>query len=996
VIAFGRCRRKPERCVGAWTDGVPAPAGTGVCPCYVVEVLIGSEPDGRDRRPVRGARTELTLTRRSALKAGLVGAAALAYGSGRPAAAAQAASPATAAGPGGSYAFNQDWLFGGPYVKGAEAPGYAESGFVNVTLPHTVTPLSWGDWDHSSWEQVWIYRKHMNRSALDGGRVFVDFQGVMTSATVFLGGVQIAEHQGGYLPWSVELTSQLAAGDNVLAVVVDARWLDVPPEGNANGAASVDYLQPGGIYRDAELRVVPQVFISDVFAAPTNVLSANPGVDVQFTIDAASLPIEPVILIATVLDGADKLGTVVDTASITTTGETVATVSLTGLSDVSLWSPDAPALYQVVAEIVADGVPHTFAVTIGFREATFQTDGFYLNGQRLEIFGLDRHQLFPYTGMAAPERLQRRDAELLRNELNCNMVRCSHYPQSPYFLDACDELGLMVWEEPPGWQYVGDGAFQAIVVQNVHDMVVRDRNRPSVIVWATRLNETANYTSLYAETRQLAYALDGTRQTSGAMDNQSTSGWAEDVFGYDDYTSSDGIASLQPPVPGVPYLVTEAVGALDGAPLYRWVDTEATLAIQCRMHAQVHNVAQSNPAYAGLLGWAGIDYASVNGGDRDWHNIKWPGVLDTFRVPKPGAAFYRSQVAPTLTPVILPVFFWDFGPASPATGPGAGTMIATNCDRLEIYVGGQHFATGTPDTADYATLSYPPVIVDLTVDGTGSPDLRVDGYLGSQLLATLQMSSDTTRDQLVLNLEDASIMGDGNDMTRFTFRALDAYGNQRPYVTGDVTLSMTGPATLIAENPFSFATYGGVGGAFIRSQPGTAGSVTVTANHPTLGLASASLTVTPAAEPDFDAGPAATTAAARRSTPRGPSKAEVKSKLAAVLSPRGAQARIAKLLQNSGYTFRFDAPSAGKLVIDWYDISTPARQSSKRKPKQVLVAWASESIKHAGEITVKVKLNARGRSLLKHATHQRLTVRARFTPRGESTTTASKVITLKR
>ena len=92
------------------------------------------------------------------------------------------------------------------------------------------------------------------------------------------------------------------------------------------------------------------------------------------------------------------------------------------------------------------------------------------------------------------------------------MVRCSHYPQSPHFLDACDELGLMVWEEPPGWQYVGDAAFQALVVQNVHDMVVRDRNRPSVIVWGTRLNETANYPALYAQTRQLAYSLDGSRR----------------------------------------------------------------------------------------------------------------------------------------------------------------------------------------------------------------------------------------------------------------------------------------------------------------------------------------------------------------------------------------------------------------------------------------------------------------------------------------------------
>ena len=99
-------------------------------------------------------------------------------------------------------------------------------------------------------------------------------------------------------------------GDNVLAVVVDARWLDVPPDGMPDGARSVDYLQPGGIYRDAALRIVPQVFISDVFAKPTNVLSANPGVDVQFTIDAASVPSEPVLLSAALLDGANQLGAV--------------------------------------------------------------------------------------------------------------------------------------------------------------------------------------------------------------------------------------------------------------------------------------------------------------------------------------------------------------------------------------------------------------------------------------------------------------------------------------------------------------------------------------------------------------------------------------------------------------------------------------------------------------------------------------------------------------
>ena len=407
-------------------------------------------------------------------------------------------------------------------------------------------------------------------------------------------------------------------------------------------------MQPGGIYRDVALRIVPEVFIADLFAKPVDVLSASPTVDVQFTIDAATVPVGSVALTATLMDGTTRVASGTATTTVSATGTTVATVTISGITDVTLWSPATPKLYQVSGTLVAGGVSHTVQVTIGFREAMFQDGGFYLNGQRLEIFGLNRHQLFPYMGMAAPERLQRRDAEVLRNELNCNMVRCSHYPQSPHFLDACDELGLMVWEEPPGWRYMGDAAFQAIVVQNVQDMVVRDRGRPSLIVWATRINETASYQSLYSQTRQLAYRLDGTRQTTGAMSTQSMTGWAEDVFAFDDYHSASNHtqAVLAPPLTTVPYMVSEAVGALVGDPLYRWIDPEATLALQAHLHAQVHSLAQSNAAYAGLLGWAGIDYASLSGGDRIWHNVKWPGVLDTFRVPKPGAAVYQSQVDP--------------------------------------------------------------------------------------------------------------------------------------------------------------------------------------------------------------------------------------------------------------------------------------------------------------------------------------------------------------
>ncbi len=739
------------------------------------------------------------------------------------------------------YAVNQGWLFGGGYVPGAEEPGYDDTGFAQVTLPHTVADLSWGNWDNRTWENVWIYRRHFPGEGL-GGRVFVDFDGVMTDATVVINGTNLGTHQGGYLPWSVELTGHLNSAGNVLAVVVDSRWLPVPP-GGAGGAASVDYLQPGGIYRDVTLRVVPDIFLADVFARPDNVLTANRSVTVQATVDAAVTG--EVEITTGLFDGACRLASAATRETITATGTTTVTLNLSGIGDVAYWSPQTPKLYTVQTSLTYPGGAHTVSTTIGFREARFELDGFYLNGERFEIFGLNRHQLFPYTGMAAPERLQRRDAEILKYELNCNMVRCSHYPQSSYFLDACDELGLMVWEEPPGWTYVGDQAWQEIVIQNVTDMVLRDRNRPSVIVWGTRLNETANYPSMYAQTRQIAYDLDGTRQTTGALAFNHTAGWAEDVFSYDDYHSRDGNATLMPPVPGVPYLVSEAVGALDGSPTYRWIDSGATLAIQALMHAQAHDIAQSDTGYAGLLGWAGIDYASYNGGDRIWAALKTPGVIDTFRVPKPGAAFYQSQMDPGVTPVILPVFFWDFGPGSPQQGPGPNSMIATNLDRLEIYVGGQHLATGTPDRASFGSLAFPPVFVDLTVSGSNLPELRIDGYLGDSLAATVRMAADTKGDHLTLTADHTSIGADGSDATRITFRAVDTYGNHRPNVTGDVALSVSGPAMLVGDNPFDLGAYGGVGGAFVRSLPDKPGLVRVTAEHPALGRASVQLIVTP-------------------------------------------------------------------------------------------------------------------------------------------------------
>ena len=745
-----------------------------------------------------------------------------------------------------TYSFNAGWLFG-EYADGSDQERYDDTGFRPVTLPHCVTPLSWRDWKPSAWERIWVYRKHFDGAGLLDGRVLVDFDGVMVNASVVINGQLVSSHIGGYLPWSAELTGHLRPGHNVLAVVVDSRWLPVPPEGAANGPASVDFLQPGGIYRDVMLRLLPDAFLSDVFAQPADVLSSGRRVDIQCTIDAATALPAPMQLSAELSDGTRKIAAT-RTLNTLPAGATIIGLQLTGLGDIELWSPQSPKLYELTTTLRAPGAgTHSVRQRIGFREAAFRPDGFFLNGERLKIFGLNRHQLFPYAGMAMPARVQRRDAEIIKNDFNCNMVRCSHYPQSRHFLDACDELGLMVWEEAPGWHCVGNAAWQDTVLQNVRDMVVRDRSRPSVIIWGTRLNETSDYPDLYYRTRQIARELDGSRPSSGAMDHYSVKSWSEDVFAYNDYHREPGDnAGLLSPLPGVPYLITESVGVQWPQPRhYRWIDPPALLARQAVLHAQVHDIARSDPRYAGLLGWAAFDYASLlgPGGDR----IKWAGVADGFRIAKPGAAIYLSQVDPRVRPVIVPVFFWDFDGEPAPGGHGPGVMIASNCEQIKIFVGGEHAGTGLPmlDAELYGHLAYPPTLVNLPVARNERPELRIEGYVNGKQVAMVRMSAGPAGDHLGMAADDTAIVGDGSDATRVVFRALDAYGNQRRFRTGDVTLRVTGPAELVGDNPFPLGAYGGLGAVWVRSRPGESGPVRITAGHPVLGQAEVQINVLP-------------------------------------------------------------------------------------------------------------------------------------------------------
>lgn len=787
------------------------------------------------------------ISRRDFVRNTVVSGAALALAPvlrwGNPAAAEQSKE----SGPGSHiFAFDRDWMFGGKLNPSVRVVGLDERTFSSITLPHCVARLSWENWDPASWQDLWIYRRHFSLPReLKGLRVFLKFDGVMVGATPTINGQELPRHLGGYLPFEYELTKWLK-NENTLNVTVDSRWSNVPPEGSPLGAKRVDYLEAGGIYRSAWLKAVPQIFIRELFVKPVQVLDPSRRIEVLCTLDAAVLPAKSVQVEAQLQDGARVVSKAVETVHLNKIGQSSLTITLPNLGNVALWDVDSPRLYSVVARLLVDGKPiHDYCVRTGLRDAKFELDGFFLNGRRLQLFGLNRHEIYPYVGGAMPPRVMRRDAEMLRRELNCNIVRCSHYPQSEAFLSACDELGLMVWEETPGWGYLGDDAWKELLVRDVGDMIVRDRNHPAIVIWGVRANESANDVALYRRTTALAKSLDDSRPDSGSMTPGSRKDWEEnwheDVFAFDDYHAEpDGSVGIADPVPGVPYMLAEAVGQFDYTAgkgfgiRYRRAGDVSLQQVQAVRHAQAHSRAGAKPRICGVIAWCGFEYASLV---NSYNTVKTPGIADVFRIPKLGASFYQAQGDPNVHPVIQPSFYWDFGPQTPS-GPGKQAAIFSNCDRLELSVGGQRKATLHPNAADFPHLKHPPFFADLDLDGSARPELRIDGLVGNRLLLSRFFSSDPSQDQFLLEADDTVLDADGADATRLVFKVADKFGAERAFAGGEVTFELTGPGVIVGDNPFSLVESGGVGALWVKTLPDRLGLIRITAKHSTLGTKS--------------------------------------------------------------------------------------------------------------------------------------------------------------
>lgn len=715
---------------------------------------------------------------------------------------------------------NRNWRYSRKFVEGGHSRDFDDSQFDRVVVPHTNVPLPWHGFDEKAYEFVSLYRRRFNLPAEARGKhVFVDFEGVMTASTVWINGQRLGEYKGGYTPFSFELTPHVDfVGENVLVVDVDSTERpDIPPFGY-----EIDYLTFGGIYREVSLRVVPATFIENIFARPKDVLSSNPSLDVDCFIQHLEASHEPLTLELELLDG-DRVvakGSQEVRPSGAATEVAAHTIHLEHLAGIKLWSLEERNLYSVRVRLLhRDQVLDEDSRRFGFREAQFTDHGFELNGKVVKLRGLDRHQTFPWVGQAMPGRVQRRDAQILRNKLHCNIVRTSHYPQSRHFLDACDEVGLLVLEEIPGWQHIGDEAWKEISIDNVRRMIRRDWNRPSIILWGVRINESKDDHDFYTRTNAVAHQLDPTRQTGGIRYFQESE-FLEDVF-----TMNDFGWPLKPP--NHPrYLNTEFVGHTYPT---KTIDQVERLTEHTIRHARVHDQLASNPQYAGGIGWCAFDYnthGNFGSGDR----ICYHGVTDIFREPKPAAGFYKSQCDPTEEIVLEPAFHWARGDASVGFSKA---VVCSNCDRLRFYIDDKLVAEVDPDRKQFAHLRYAPFVVELGELFHKWGDLRIEGYIEGKQVIVKNMSGRGVDTKFMLLPDDTQLLADGADSTRVVIRVTDEFGAVRPFANDAIKFELRGPAAIIGDNPFSLI--GGTGAVWIRAQE-TPGVALLRAMHPTLGI----------------------------------------------------------------------------------------------------------------------------------------------------------------
>lgn len=722
--------------------------------------------------------------------------------------------------------FNPGWRFFLGDAQGAEAKHFDDSRWQVVATPHCVqlepAEASGGrNYQGKAW-----YRKHfvVPREA-QGKQLTLHFEAIMGKQTFWVNGRKVKDHFGGFLPVNISLTDcGVKPGDScVVAVMTDNSDDSSYPPGKPQVA--LDFAYHGGIYRDVWMIAKSPVAITDaiesgrvagggVFVHYANITDRSADVYVNTEVGNATGKPSTVKVVNTLVD---KQGRRVASASTSVTlraHESRTVEQHFKVARPQLWSPETPYLYSLQSRVLDGRKTIDGGVTrVGIRSFEFRgTDGFWLNGKRYhQLIGGNRHQDFAYVGNAMPNSQQWRDALRLRNA-GFTIVRTAHYPQDPAFMDACDELGLFVIVATPGWQFWNkDPKFEAQVQQNTRDLIRRDRNHPSVLMWEPILNETHFPKQFALDALQITKdeypypyrpVAAADLNSAGVKDNYDlVYGWPADQdrknaprqciftreFGeyVDDWYAHNAM--------------NRASRSWGERPMKVQAD-----ALEQTIDLMYHTRGQ----FIGGCQWHPFDH------QRGYHpDPFWGGIYDAFRQKKYAYWLFRSQMPADYESTVV-----ESGPMAyimhemtPSSEPDV--TVYSNCDsvRLSLFGGAKTWTLPVEHQAGH--LPNKPVVFkdvwhfmdarDLSYRKKAwqKVDMVAEGIIGGKVVCTDKRmpSRRSTRLRLYADTMGRDLVADGSDFIVVVAEVTDDSGNVRRLAKEDVAFSVEGEGRILGD-----------------------------------------------------------------------------------------------------------------------------------------------------------------------------------------------------
>ena len=711
-----------------------------------------------------------------------------------------------------------DWAIELPFEND---PSLASKGFYPLGRTYPATSVGW-------------YRRVFDLAAEDAGkRIVIEFDGSYRETMVVFNGFYIGTHSGGYDPFSFDVTDfATPGGQNSLLVRVDATLSDGW------------FYEGAGLYRHVWLVKTNPVHVKKWGTFVTAELrSSEAALSIRTEVENQGNAARNARVVSTVLDPSGKeVGkAVTPLASIPKGGEQTFTQDLV-VKQPLLWSLEERNRYKLVTEIrVGSETTDRCETPFGIRSIRFDPqNGFFLNGKSVKVKGTCNHQDHAGVGAAVPDAVQYYRVRKLQ-EMGCNSIRTSHNPPTPELLDACDELGMLVFDETRMMSSNPEGLSQFT------DLVRRDRNRPSVFMWSMGNEEfeanTEKGLNILTAMKAVATEQDGSRPVSIAPIRAiGVGGLVEcDVMGYN--YMDPGAEAYHKTHPDKPVIGTETVSAVGTRGIYitdfakGYVSSYDPYTTTGRASAEGWwSFCDARPWLAGGFVWTGFDYRGEPSPD-GWPNISSQyGIIDTCGFPKDSFFYYQSWW--TERPVLHLFPHWNWPGYE---GKEIAVWVHSNMDKVELFLNGQ--SLGAKDMKKDSHLAWN------VKYAPGAIEAR--GFKAGKVVMTAKRETTGSASKLVMSADRTEIFADGEDVAMFSVEVQDAQGRVVPITDNEVTFNVSGKGRLIGtgngdptnQEPDKGTTrkaFSGLCMALAQSMK-AAGRLTVEATSP--GLAPASVTI---------------------------------------------------------------------------------------------------------------------------------------------------------